>query len=516
MASRYDDYSKHIVKNRIFKGEIHKEPMPKAVIVGAGLGGLTTALRLAKKGYEVTLLEKFKQAGGRLNQIRKNGFVWDMGPTFFSMNYEFNQFYKDCGLEPPFDVIELDPLYAVNFKGQEKDYLIHKNLKRLAEEFKDIEPKLEKKLIEYLSSAGRLYHDSANRIIHRNYRSRFDYLLAQARFPWKHAPKLFRSFWKELERYFESHEIKKIFSLVSYLLGETPRKTSALYTFLSYLEFVHDGYFNVRGGMYCIVEGLLRELEAAHVTIQYNTEITGFIGSKRKIYSLIDQMGEAYSADLYVINSDAAHFRGKVFNQKKYRNNQLKQLKWSMAPLTIYLGLNKKVDQLQHHHYFLGNDVKSESNPVDTDESHFKLPYYYVNTLSKNNPSCAPDGCESVYIICPVPNKLHKSDWSDRDQIVNSIIADLSIRLGIELNSIIQEQIVMDPNDWEKNFNLYQGSGMSLAHGLKQIGWNRPPNYDKQYKNVFYVGSSTLPGTGLSMSVIGSKLVTDRIEKKFG
>lgn len=494
----------------------YENNMPKALIVGTGLGGLATALRLAKRGYQVDMVEKSLQPGGRLNQIKRNGFTWDMGPTFFSMSYEFDEFIQDTGIDMPFEFIELDPLYAVNFRGQDRNFLIYKNLAKLAEEFKDLEPDLEKKVSTYLAGAGKLFHDTENLVIKKNFDTKLHYLLSLAQVPPKHAPKMFRSVWSELEKHFESRELKEILSLVSFFLGATPFDTPAVFTLLSYTELVHDGYYNVKGGMYKIVEGLVKELQKAKVRLIFETEITGFEGRGNQLTALIDQQGQKHEYDLYVVNADAAWFRHAIFKRPKFSADKLDKMHWTMAPLTIYLGLNQKVPEFHHHHYFLGDNFKEYAGGIFQNSVSLKQPYYYVNVPSKNNPECAPEGHEAVFILCPVPHKIFKPDWSDRDEIVADIIEDLGKRIGVDLKNKLVEQIVLDPNDWERAFNLYQGSGLGLAHDLNQIGGFRPANRDEQFKNVFYVGASTIPGTGLPMTMISSKLVTERIVKQYG
>ena len=288
----------------------------KALIVGTGLGGLTAALRLAKKGYQVEMVEKYHQPGGRLNQIKKDGFTWDMGPSFFSMSYEFKEFIESCNIEMPFEFVELDPLYSVSFSNSKHNYLIYKDLKKLAAEFQQLEPNFEEKMTRYLKGAGKLFHDTEDLIIRRNFKNMADFLLQMSRVPWGHAPKMIRNMWKELDRHFESHEVKVIFSLVAFFLGATPYDTPAVYSLLSYTELVHDGYYNVKGGMYKIVEGLLKEFEKENITIHYNTEIVGFEQKGGQISSLTDLEGRKWEADIFVINADAASFRSQVFNRQ--------------------------------------------------------------------------------------------------------------------------------------------------------------------------------------------------------
>ncbi len=487
--------------------------MKKALIIGTGLGGLSTALRLAKRGYTVEMVEKYHQAGGRLNQIRKAGFTFDMAPTFFSMSYEFRELMASCGMDMPFEFVELDPLYAVNFAGSKRYYQIHKNLSRLAAEFENIEPGFEEKMKRYLTSAGKLFHDVEDIIIRRNFNSKMGYLQQMARVPWGHAPKMIRSVWSELDRYFESDEVKQIFSLVAFFLGATPFDTPAVYTILSYTEMVHDGYHNVKGGMYRIVESLLEELKKEGVHIHYNTEITGYTEQNGRITGFTDRVGNTFTADHYVVNADAAWFRNAIFKRTEYSTEHLDKMKWTLAPFTIYLGVKGKIDTLHHHNYYLGTNFREYAGKIFKNQISLNKPYYYVNVNSKFNPESAPEGCESIFILCPVPDLRYKPDWSDREELARNIIQDLSERSGYDVASNILTQTIYDPVDWEKTFNLHRGSGLGLAHDLNQMGAFRPKNYDEKFPNVFYVGASTTPGTGLPMVVISSRLVTERILK---
>ncbi|MBW6460679.1 MAG: NAD(P)/FAD-dependent oxidoreductase [Bacteroidales bacterium] len=490
--------------------------MKKVLIVGTGLGGLTTALRLAKLGYQVEMVEKYHQPGGRLNQLKKDGFTWDMAPTFFSMSYEFKEFVESTGIEMPFEFVELDPLYAVNFANSDKFYMIYKDLKKLAKEFEAVEPDFEAKMTRYLAGAGKLFHDTENIIIKQNFNSLAHFLLQMTRVPWVHAPKMIRSMWSEMERHFESREVKEIFSLVAFFLGATPFDTPAVYSLLSYTEMVHDGYHNVRGGMYKIVEGLMKEFEKENIKITFNTEITGYVESNGQLSHLVDTEGKRWDADIFVINADAAGFRSQIFKRPKFTEERLDRMKWTLAPFTMYVGVKGKIDTLHHHNYFLGSNFKEYAGKIFKNSISLSKPYYYVNVNSRHNKESAPEGCENLFILCPVPDLRFKPDWSDRDELADTILTDLSQRIGFDVKGNLMTLTVMDPKDWERDFNLYKGSGLGLAHDLNQIGGFRPKNYDEVFGNVFYVGASTTPGTGLPMTVISSRLVTERIQKKHG
>lgn len=488
----------------------------KVLIIGSGLGGLTTALRLARRGYQVEMVEKNFQAGGRLNQIKKDGFTFDMGPTFFSMTYEFKDFVKDAQIEMPFEFKKLDTLYVVNFRGSDKKYFIHKNMDRLAKEFEGVEPDFKRKMGKFLRSGGSFFQDVENKILKRNYDNLFDYMLAMTTVPPKYLPKMWRSVWGELDRHFDSREVKEIFSLVAFFLGATPFDTPAIYTLLSYTELVHDGYHNVEGGMYKIVEGLTDEMKKKNIKIHYNTEIVDFQEEKGHMKSFTDQNGKQWTSDIYVVNSDAAFFRGKVLKRPSFSEQKLDKMRWTLAPFTIYLGIDRKIDDVPLHNYYLGDNFEEYSKKVFKNSITFEKPYYYVNVVSRSDPSSAPEGMDALFVLCPVPDLRFKPDWSDRDKIASGIISDLSHRMKIDLKKHIVSQTIMTPVEWGDAFNLYKGSGLGLGHDLNQIGSFRPKNFDEKFGNVFYVGASTLPGTGLPMAVISSKLVVERISKKYG
>ncbi|HPE75269.1 MAG TPA: phytoene desaturase family protein [Draconibacterium sp.] len=485
----------------------------KVLVIGAGLGGLATGLRLAKQGYKVEILEKNKQAGGRLNQIKKDGFTFDTGPSFFSMSYEFEEFAKSCNIKLPFEYVELDPLYSVNFSGSSKTYQLYKNIDKLAEQFAEVEPDFKVKFEKYIKKSGALFHDTVDLVIKNNFDSLAGYIFNLMRVNPVHLPVLFKSFYDHVKQHFSSPEARQIISLVAFFLGRTPFDTMAIYSLLSYTEFKHDGYFNVKGGMYKIVEGLVKELEKENVKFHYNTEIVDFTERNGKLESFTDQNGKKWKSDIFLVNSDAAWFRGNIFKREKYAENKLDKMSWTMGYLTFYVGLKCKLPQVNHHNYYLGTNFEAYANNVMKNPDSLQKPYYYVNVVSKYNEDCAPEGCESLFFVCPVPNLYYKKNWDDKNEIVNSIIADFSSRIGKDIQPEIVSKTIYTPLEWRDQFNLHRGSGLGLSHNMNQIGALRPANFDEKYKNVFYVGASTAPGAGLPMAIISSKLAFERIVK---
>lgn len=486
------------------------------MVVGTGLGGLATALRLSSAGYRVTMVEQYHQPGGRLNYLEKDGFSWDLGPSFFSMSYEFESLFNSCGIKNPLTLQELDPVYTVNFSHLNYGISVYKDLSRLASQVSHLEPDFEKKAERYLNAAQRIFEDTEYRVIKKNFDSLGDYLFQLTKVPWKHAPKMFRSMWSELSKHFSSEEIRIIFSLVAFFLGSTPFDTPAVYSLLNYTELRHDGYWNVKGGMYEIVRSIVKLLEERQVSIAYDTKIVDTISEDGQVTGLIDQNGDNWEADLFVVNADAAAFRGEILENPKYREAKLDDYHWTLGPFTMYLGVDGKIPNLDHHNYFLGSNFKSYARTIFHTTEAPENPYYYVSVSSKSNPESAPEGCENLFVLCPVPDLRHKPDWSDQEQLKHNIIDDLSSRTGFPIKERLLTEEVWNPADWRDRFSLYKGSGLGLAHDMDQIGGFRPANKDEDFRNLYYTGASTVPGTGLPIVVISSKLTTEQILKDDG
>lgn len=487
--------------------------MKKVTIIGSGLGGLSTALRLSKdSNYKITILEKYSTPGGRLNTMTQDGFKFDMGPSFMSMTYEFDRMFEDAGIVNPLEMQELDPIYQVFFENKKEPYRIFKDLKKLEEEFKNVEPDLAKKLDKYLSRAGDFFHDTELQVVQSNYKGMLDYFLKMSKVPFKHIPYLFRTMWQELDKNFSSDEIKIIFSLVAFFLGSTPFQTPSIYSLLSYTEMRHNGYWSVNGGMYNIVNSIVKVLIERGVEFHFNTEVVEIGNNNGRLAEVVDQNGKRWQSDIFVSNSDAASFRGKILKREKFSEEKLDKLHWTLSPFTIYLGIKGEIDGLIHHNYFLGSNFKDYADTIFTSSISPKKPYYYVNVATKSDKTCAPEGCENIFILCPVPDLRYKSNWDDKDELADNIITDFSDRVGYDVKSNILTKSIKTPVDWQNDFNLYRGSGLGLAHDLDQVGAFRPKNKDEHFSNLYYVGASTTPGTGLPMVVISSKLVSERIK----
>jgi len=488
----------------------------KALVVGAGIGGLTAAMRLVKSGYEVEIVEKFHQAGGRVNLLQEDGFTFDSGATMMGMSYELKEFERDCQIQLPFKMVELNPLFDVIFEGSPKPYRISKNLTRLGKEFDDLEKNFPDKAKKFLHASGRLFHDSFPLLFKKNISNFFEHFISIAQLPYKHFPRFFRPYWQELGKYFQSDKVKQILSLPALFNGSTPFEISSFFSFLSYNQMKFDGNYSIEGGVYQLVQSLIDELVKNNVKIHYNTEIIDFVSENNKIKHLIDKNSRKWHADLFLINADACVFRNKVLKHPAYDATALDKMNWSMAPFSIYLGLSCKLPQLSQNTCVINPSFKEYAGKNLKHLLALDKPYYYVNIPSKANPHLAPLGCEAVMIQCLVPNLKYKKSWVDKKSVAENIIQDLSYKISLDLESFVLYEKIQTPEDWEQNFGLWRGSGFGPSLKLNQIGGFRTKNYDEKFQNLFYCGASTIPGNGIPMVIISSKLACERIWKKFG
>ena len=483
----------------------------KVCIIGAGLAGLATALRLSRRGDQVEIHEKNSNAGGRLNKLSFDDYTFDAGPSFFSMTYEFEEFAEDCSIKLPFEYIKADPLFSVNFYEDNSTYKMYRDVERLSSQFKNIEPDFEKKMTDYLQTGKSLFDNTIDKIVRRNFDSLFGYVDSLMHVDKKHIGLLLHSYQTCINKIFTSPEVRKTLSLSAYFLGNTPRKTNAVYTLLSYAEFINDGYFCIKGGMYRIVEGILKELNEDGVDIIYNSEIVGVEQKNNRIDKICNKNGAKYEADYFISNNNPLNFKKQILKRSKYSDSYMNSKKWSMGMLTIYAGIDIKLKDMCFHNYYIGKG--GHSNEINNFR-HFNphdIPYYYVNQQSLYNTSAAPEGCEALMFVVPVPNIIYKSDWSDAHTIAQNIISDFSKRINIDINSHLRTLKIMTPYDWQDRFGLYKGAALGLSHTLSQTGYLRPSNKDNKIDNLFYTGSCTVPGIGLPMAIISSRLTTERI-----
>lgn len=470
--------------------------MKKVIIIGAGPGGLASAMLLAKKGYNVHVYEKHSKPGGRSKALELGDYRFDLGPTFLMYIDILKEVFTKSGfdLSQELELIRLDPLYKLTFK----DYIFE-----LKANPNDNEALFEK----YQPGLGLAYrrwlHDqhiklkAIKPILEKPFSSNKDYFRKDVL---KALPVLhpLKSVYQELRGYSKSAYFIHALSFQAKYLGMASYQAPSIFTFLPYLE--HElGLYHVRGGIHQIHEKMMRLAQSLGATFHMNKSVRKVLVSKGQAYGVILENGEKVEADDIIINADFGYAVHHLFDEsdlKKWTPKRLDQKKFSVSTLMIYLGLNQTYD-FSHHEIIFSKDYNQYlkdlmQNHVSNDFS------YYLHHPSKLDSSLAPKGCSSLYILIPVPNLKADVDWEIQAKVMrNQVIKDIEDRYQVQLTPYIQVEKIITPTDWKQDEHVHLGAVFNLSHRLSQMLNHRPHNAFEDIKKVYLVGGGTHPGSGL-------------------
>ncbi len=485
--------------------------MKNVVIIGAGIGGLSAGALLAKKGYNVTILEKNSQPGGRAGVWKKNGFVFDMGPSWYLMPDVFEKFFKIFGEKPEnfFKLKKLDPSYRIFFEG-EGITDIPSDYRKTMELFKTFEENGDKKLGLYLKQSEFLYKESLKHFIYRDYRSFKDFFRKEIIL---NGPKMhiFDNLAKFIGRYFSEDKLKKILSYSIVFLGGSPKNTPALYSMMSYIDF-KMGVWYPMGGINELVSSLVALCKRHNVKIYYNQPVSGYKFSDKKITHVKSGKKE-YGADLVVVNADYAFAETKLLPEKFQTYPEKYWNKKTIAPsaFILYLGIGKKLKKLKHHNLFLEKNWEEHFEEIFNKPSWPANPSYYICAPSKTDPSVAPAGKENLFILVPVSSNL-KDNVKNRKIYRDKILKHLEELIGEKFIDDIEVERIFSINDFSTLYNSYKGTALGLSHMLMQSALFRPSHKSKKVNNLYYTGQYTHPGIGMPVCLISSQIVSEMIE----
>ena len=476
----------------------------RIVVVGAGVGGLATAARLSKDSHIVEVLEKLSCCGGRNNIIEDKGFRFDTGPSFVMMPDLFEELFSYCGenIKDYLDLRALDPSYKIFYPDGDM-LTVHKDSNRTKEELERIEPGSGIKFDAFIKEVTRIY----NEIRPLLWKCFTPWTMANPRY-WPLVTKIraFDSYWGLAKRFFKSEKLSYAFTFEAMFMGVSPFETPAFYSVISYADHVQK-IFHPMGGMYKVplaLESLGRKFGAKY---RYNCEVTNI---KRAGDSfLLDVRDRQIEAENLVINADYAYAKTDLLKC------HIPKYKYSCSVYLLYLGLKTKISGLAHHNLFFAQDLKKNLNQIFKDKSLSFDPSFYVHVPTVTDPSLAPEGKDILYILVPVPNlQENKEDVSVNEDKIRSIVFDkINRRLGINLEDLIEVEHRFYPQDFVSRYNIKYGATFGLAHNLMQSAFLRPINFDRKYKNLYFVGASTQPGGGLPVVIAGSRIVADLINR---
>ncbi len=488
-----------------------------ALVIGAGIGGIATAAKLAQQGYQVTVLEKNENPGGRCGKMEIEGHRFDTGPTLFLMPELYRDAFANLGerLEDRLELRRVDPTYQIHFSDG-LDLTLSNDLQVMQTQLDAIEPGSYRQYLRYLQEGYFHYKASLDTVVRRDFRQPLDFfnprnLLLMLRL------KALTKHYKNIGRYFKDERLKFTFIFQNLYMGVHPYRAPALFSLLQHTEFSDGVWFPV-GGMHSIIEALVKIAEKNGVRFHYKTPVDRILIEGQRAAGVILKDGRRMQADVVVANADLPYVYRHLLPEDGNRKRFSKK-KHGCSALVFYWGLDKQYPQLGTHNLFMADDIREGFDLIFDDLSLSDEPSFYVHAPVRVDPSLAPVGHDTLTVAIPVPhlNEENPQDWEALKAQSRRYILKRLKDVGIsDLDEHLKFEICYSPLNWQKRYNLTKGSAHGLSHEIMQMGYMRPKNQHARYRNLYFVGASTHPGTGLPSVLVSAKHVSDRILEAAG
>jgi phytoene desaturase len=485
----------------------------RVAIIGAGIGGLASALILAKAGYSVSVYEKGPCAGGRMNVLAVDGFRFDTGPSWYLMPEIFEHFFELIGenITDHVQLRRLDPGYQVLFEHQPA-IRIHGNRALDAATFEEREPGSADRLRAYLQTAGRSYELAKKYFLYNNFTAPWNMLHADvlAALP-RLVGSLARSIDQNAAHYITDPSLRHILEYPSVFLGSSPYAAPALYSLMSHLDFEQGVYYPM-GGMYTIIEALVHIGQKFGVEYVYNACVERIIVDGGRASGLEFKHSKSVSADIVISNADL-HFTETSLLPEELQSYPERY--WDAATagpsaLLLYLGVRGTLPMLEHHNLFFTDDWEGGFSAIFDHKTWPNPASLYVCVSSRTDPSVAPKGCENVFVLIPGPASTN--DASAQQALMDRYIDQIALMAHVpDLKERIISKHVFGPQDFKDQFNAWQATALGMSHTLKQSALFRPKNKSRKVSNLYYVGAGTVPGIGLPMCLISAETLYKRL-----
>lgn len=483
----------------------------RVVVVGAGPGGLTAAVLLAKAGVHVTILERLPYIGGRTSTFVHDGFRFDHGPTFFHYPQVLEKILGSIGYDlwREVELIRLDPHYRLVF-GSGGQILATSNLTKMETAIRELNPSDAPHLGRFLLE-NRKKLESFRPFLERPFHTWRDAVrlnvlgMLPTLKPW-------RSLDSELSRYFSDPRVRLAFSFQSKYLGMSPFECPSLFTILSFLEYEY-GVYHPRGGCGSVTAALGRIAQQLGATIRLNEPVTEILFKDRRAAGVRTAAGE-YQADAIVLNADFARAMTRLVPdrlRRRWKNRKLTRKTMSCSAFMMYLGLRGIYDHLAHHTIYISKDYARNMREIGHAHTLSDDPSYYVQNASVADPSLAPPGKSTLYVLVPVTHQNSRVDWErERSRYRELILSKLSEIGATDIRSHIEYERIVTPSDWDRDFELYKGAVFGLSHTWSQMLHLRPRNRFDEVERMYLVGGSTHPGSGLPV-IFESARISSRL-----
>lgn len=470
------------------------------VVVGAGIGGLGVALRLAHRGHRVTILEKTDAVGGRNRREFVGDCRFDGGPTLLMMLDPFRKLFADIGED--FDRVVpnrlCDPSYRVffadgtRFDGTTNTPVMTERIRAMSGDADA------NKYPAFLTELRELYEESIPHFVRKNYRSVWDFAApSQLRRVIDHH--MLSNLAKRVERRFDDPRLRMIFSFQTMYLGLSPFDAPWVYATLAYMEY-GEGIFYPEGGLAAISDTMARLATERGVEIRLNTPVAGIEGNRVRLES-----GEEIVADAVIANADMPYAEQELTARPPSR-----KLRYSCSAHLMYIDYEGDLDGFEHHNVVFGADFRDNLDSLFHDLKTPDDPAFYVCISKRSDPDAAPDGRLNLFVLVPVPNLDCPMDDAAQARLEATVFARLTRESGFDPTRVrgIKRR---GPREWKDELNLERGAAFGISHDLFQSAFMRPQNRSRQNPNLYFVGASTVPGNGLPMVLISAELVEERL-----
>jgi phytoene desaturase len=480
----------------------------KIVIIGAGFAGLSAASLLAKAGHQVTVLEKHDQPGGRARVWEKDGFRFDMGPSWYWMPDVFENYFALFGKTASdfYELKRLDPSYRVYFsKNDSVD--MPASITDLEVLFEQIETGSSNSLKHFLPDAAVKYQIGMNKLVFKPSYSINEYMEADTL-----KMQLLTSMRKHVGRYFKSPKLRQLLEFPVLFLGGTAQNIPATYSLMNYADMALGTWYPI-GGINEIVKAMTSIARGLSVEFRFNTEVNKIITENGRAKRVLTNERD-YDADLVISNADYEYTdRYLIDNElRHYDEKYWESRTLSPSALIFYIGTNGRIKNILHHNLFFDEDIDLHAKEIYSNPQWPEKPLFYVCCPSKTDPAVAPINCENLFFLIPVAPGLEDNE-SIREKYFDLIMSRFESIMGESIRDSIVIKRSYSINDFKADYNAYKGNAYGLANTLMQSAFMKPKIRSKKIKNLFYTGQMTVPGPGVPPAIISGQIVAKEVLK---
>jgi phytoene desaturase len=490
-------------------------PNEKVVVIGSGFAGISTATHLANKGYQVTVLEKNSTLGGRARVFKSEGFVFDMGPSWYWMPDVFDTYFEHFGKKTSdyYDLVRLEPSYKVVY-GENDELNIPANLAEFRALMENLESGAGARFDEFLKQAKYKYEVGIKDLVYRPSRSLMEFASLQLL---RDVIKMdiFSSMSSHVRKFFKEDKIIRLMEFPVLFLGETAKNIPALYSMMNYAD-IALGTWYPKGGMHKIIEGMVSLAEEKGVKFRSDAEVVEICVHQGKATAVKLITGEEITCDVVVGAGDYNHMDQKLL-APSYRNYTEKYWdKRVMAPssLLFYLGINKRLKNLLHHNLFFDEPLEPHADAIYHHPRWPEKPLFYASVPSITDPTVAPEGMENLFLLIPLAPDLNDEE-EVREKYYHIIMDRLEKITGQNVRDHVVYKRSYAHTEFKSDYYAFKGNAYGLANTLTQTAILKPSLKNKHVTNLYYSGQLTVPGPGVPPSLISGHVVANEIEKEF-